>query len=107
LKVLSQSTLQGSVSVTVAAPAGAIAFFDLHRYGLSLAPHEEVDGVFDLDIALAPVKQMRQLVKVNDHCARSVLSHFDMIPARTWNLMLQNPLLPTIVEQGRAHADRA
>lgn len=106
LKALSQATLPGNVSVTVAAPADAIAFFDLARYGLTVVPYQEVTGVFDVGIALAPVNNITQLIQLNNHCARWVVSHFDLIQARAWNLMLSDPMLPMIVEQGLAHADR-
>jgi glycosyltransferase involved in cell wall biosynthesis len=43
---------------------------------------------------------------MNDHCARWVVSHFDLIQARSWSLMLRDPMLPMIVEQGLAYADR-
>jgi len=106
LKTLSRATLPKNVSVTIAAPAEAIVFFDLQRYGMTVLPYQDVTGAFDVGIALAPVNSLTQLMHLNDHCARWVVSHFDMIQARAWNLMLRNPTLPMIVEQGLAHADR-
>lgn len=106
LKTLSQATLPPNVSVTVAAQAASISFFNLDRYGLTVVPYRAVTGVYDVGIALAPVNHVAQLIHLNDHCARWVVSHFDMIAARAWNLMLRDPMRPIIVEQGLAHADR-
>lgn len=106
LRALSRATLPDNVSVTVAAPTEAIAFFDLPRYGLHLVPYQQLSGVFDVGIALAPVNNVSQLIHLNDHCARWVVTHFDLIQARAWQLTLRDPMLPVIVEQGLAHADR-
>jgi len=106
LKTLSHAILPPNVSVTVATQAASISFFNLDRYGLTVVPYRDVTGVYDVGIALAPVNHIDQLIQLNDHCARWVVSHFDMIAARAWNLMLRDPMRPIIVEQGLAHADR-
>jgi GT2 family glycosyltransferase len=106
LRTLADASLPANVTITVAAQAEAISFFKLDRYGFRVMPYRDVTGIYDVGIALAPVNHINQLIQLNDHCARWVVSHFDMIASRAWGLMLSDPMRPAMVEQGLAHADR-
>ncbi len=106
LRTLAEMPRRKNLHIVVAAQVDAIAYFDLTSYGLEFAPYDQVKGVFDVGIALAPVNHVDQLVQMNRHCARWVVSHFDIIASRSWALMLTDPLRPLIVEQSLAYADR-
>ena len=106
LETLCSRTLPPSVTVTIAAQQGAIDFFDLERFGMTVVPYSHVEGIFDVGIALAPVNNLTQLAQLNAHCARWIVSHFDMIASRSWSLRLSDPLRPLIVELGLEHANR-
>lgn len=106
LRTLAEMKHAKNLHIVVAAQVDAIAYFDLTSYGLTCVPYHQVHGVFDVGIALAPVNHVDQLVQMNRHCARWVVSHFDIIASRSWALMLTDPLRPLVVEQSLAHADR-
>ena len=106
LRTLSGLRKPAGVSITVAAQESAIEFFALDSYGFDVVPYSRVTGVFDVGIALAPVNHVDQLVMLNDHCARWLVSHFDMIASRSWQLMLTDPMRPLVVEQALRYADR-
>jgi GT2 family glycosyltransferase len=106
LRNLAATRFPLNIEVTVAAQPGAIDFFDLDAYGLRVVPYSQLSGVFDVGIALAPINSIDQLVQMNSHCARWVVSHFDMIASRSLELLLSDPLRAVIVEQGLRYADR-
>ena len=106
VKAFSEASLPPHISVTIAAQSDAIEFFRLDQYGLRVVPYRDVDGVYDVGVALAPLNSIDQLIHLNDHCARWVVCHFDMISSRAWELVMSDPLRPMMVEQGFRHADR-
>lgn len=106
LRSLSELALGDDIVVTIAAQQGAIDFFDLEAYGFRVLPYGTLTEVFDLGLALAPVNNIRQLIQLNQHCARWVVSHFDMIASRAYELMLTDPLRPLVVERAMRYADR-
>lgn len=106
LRTLAATRVASNIEVTVAAQPGAIEFFDLASYGLRVVPYSQLVGVFDVGIALAPINSIDQLVQMNSHCARWVVSHFDMIASRSLGLLLSDPLRAVIVEHGLRYADR-
>lgn len=105
LRSLSERDL-GDTVVTIAAQQGAIEFFDLEAYGFRVLRYGTLTEVFDLGLALAPVNNIHQLIQLNQHCARWVVSHFDMIASRAYNLMLTDPLRPLVIEHALRYADR-
>jgi GT2 family glycosyltransferase/glycosyltransferase involved in cell wall biosynthesis len=105
LRTLATMDLPAGLRVIVACQPGAIDFFSLRDYGLDVVPYSEVTGIFDVGIALAPVNNLDQLIQMNRHCARWLVSHFDMIASRSWALMLSDPLRPVVVEHALHFAD--
>jgi GT2 family glycosyltransferase/glycosyltransferase involved in cell wall biosynthesis len=106
LRTLASTPLPEGVTVTVAAQGEAIAFFGLDELPFTVLRYQEVVGIYDVGIALAPVNHIDQLVQLNKHAARWLVSHFDMIASRSWALMLTDPLRPVVVEEGLKYADR-
>ncbi|WP_167044902.1 glycosyltransferase [Salinibacterium sp. ZJ454] len=105
LELLANSEFGRTHAITITAQQGAIDFFSLADYGFPVVPYGAVAESFDLGIALAPVNDLPQLFTLNRHCARWLVSHFDMIASRSWELRLSDPLRPLVIENAFRFAD--
>ena len=94
------------VKVAVAAQPGTIEFFRLDRFGFPVRSWDDETEVFDVGVAVAPVNSFAQLAKLNRRCARWVVCHFDMIAARSNELLSHEPKRAAAVGLGLRHADR-
>lgn len=106
LRTLAETRLPPGVEVTIAAQPAAIDFFSLRTYGMRTVPYAKLTGVFDVGIAVAPINSLEQLFQLNSHCARWVVSHFDLISSRSLSLLACDPARSLVVELGLEHANR-
>ncbi|MBC7593688.1 MAG: glycosyltransferase [Kineosporiaceae bacterium] len=106
LRALANTSLSRDLELTIAAQPGAIEFFGLESYGIRTVAYSTLTGVFDVGIAIAPINSLDQLVQMNKHCVRWVVSHFDLIASRSLALLATDPLRSLVVELGLQHADR-
>ena len=107
LSFLAEVAARGDdLDVCIAAPHDVIDFFNLHRFGLRVLPYSELDEVFDLGVAVAPITALGQIVALNRFCLRWVACYLDIIALRSWELRIQVPSKLAVVRAGLAHADR-
>ncbi|GAA3588431.1 hypothetical protein GCM10022198_10020 [Klugiella xanthotipulae] len=103
-------TLRGErpehLEVVLAAQPDAIVHFDLPSYGFRVVPYAEIDGIFDLGIAISPVASTDQLIALNRFCLRWVVSYLDIIALRTWDIRVQTPERASVMELALRYADR-
>ncbi|WP_104135615.1 glycosyltransferase [Cryobacterium sp. Y62] len=105
LKFVAETIDPASVAVTVAAPQDVIEFFDLTSYTLRVIPYGDIDEVFDVGVAIAPVTSLGQIATLNRFCAKWVVSYLDIIALRSWGLRLMVPYKPEVVHASLAYAD--
>ena len=105
LQFVADTVDPASIAVTVAAPQDVIDFFDLRSFGLRVLPYGDVDEVFDVGVAIAPVTALGQIATLNRFCAKWVVSYLDIIALRSWGLRLLVPYKPVIVQASLAYAD--
>ncbi|WP_104131978.1 glycosyltransferase [Cryobacterium sp. M91] len=105
LQFVKENVDPGSIAVTVAAPQDVIDFFDLHSSDLRVIPYGDIDEVFDVGVAIAPVTSLGQITSLNRFCAKWVVSYLDVIALRSWGLRLMVPYKPEIVHAALAYAD--
>nr|WP_325211118.1 glycosyltransferase [Salinibacterium sp.] len=94
------------VEVTVVAEDAAVSFFDLTRFGFRILPRGGVDEVFDIGIAVSPVTQLDQLMRLHRHCARWVVTYLDVIALRSWEFRCVTPSKPVVVRKAIELADQ-
>lgn len=94
-------------AVVIGADDAARRFFKLEQYGFQIRKNSELGGhVFDAGFALAPMTHPRQLFRMNQLCARWILSHLDIIALRTLALSETDPTLYTTVRDSMIFSDR-
>ena len=94
-------------AVVIGADDAARRFFKLEQYGFQIRNNSELGGhVFDAGFALAPMTHPRQLFRMNQLCARWILSHLDIIALRTLALSETDPTLYTTVRDSMIFSDR-
>lgn len=82
-------------------------YFDLDRFGFEVRSRAELEGlVFHAGFALAPLTHPRQLFRMNELCARWILSHLDIIALRTLALSETDPAISNTVRDSIVYADR-
>lgn len=94
-------------AVVIGADDAARRFFKLEQFGFQIRNNSELEGhVFDAGFALAPMTHPRQLFRMNQLCARWILSHLDIIVLRTLALSETDPTLFTTVRDSMIYSDR-
>lgn len=94
-------------AVVIGADDAARRFFKLEQFGFQIRNNSELKGhVFDAGFALAPMTHPRQLFRMNQLCARWILSHLDIIALRTLALSETDPTLFTTVRDSMIYSDR-
>lgn len=94
-------------TVVLGANSDVRQYFNLDRFGFEVRSRAELEGlVFHAGFALAPLTHPRQLFRMNELCARWILSHLDIIALRTLALTETDPALSTTVRDSIVYADR-
>jgi GT2 family glycosyltransferase len=90
----------------VAASEDALRFFQLSRFGFRAVANHELDELFDLGFALAPVTAEGQILRLNRLCVRWIASHLDIIALRVLPLVETEYGRRQIVFDSLRYADR-
>lgn len=92
--------------VTVAAQEDAIEFFHLRDFGFKVVLYGSLVEVFDVGVAIAPITSFSQLVTLNRHCMRWIVTFLDVIALRSWDLRMMDTMRVEAVRGGLQWADR-
>lgn len=102
------STLDSNIKsrITVAAQREAIDELNLDDYGIRTIPYLEINEIFDVGVAIAPVTSLGQLFTLNRYCLKWVISFLDIITLRAHYLDIQVPYKSITIETALNYADR-
>lgn len=91
----------------VATREPAKSYFGLDALGLDTIDLDDGESrTFDLGFALVPITQARQIIRLNETCAKWLVSHLDIIAIRSLLLSDSDSALKQTVIDGLRFADR-
>lgn len=105
LKLLSTLDESAKSRITVAAQAEAIDALNLDSFGIRMIPYHELNEIFDVGVAIAPVTSLGQLFTLNRYCLKWVVSFLDIITLRAHYLDIQVPYKSIVIETSLNFAD--
>ncbi|WP_066041782.1 glycosyltransferase [Herbiconiux solani] len=108
LALLAERNRSGDLDVefVLSSSKEAVAFFDLGQYGFRTLWNESVEELFDLGLALVPITDENQIIKLNRLCARWVNTHLDVIGARILTILENDIARREVLRDAFRFADR-